>query len=381
LPTVLQGLPLLRIKFDKMSGDIDVNERLREQCSVGDEDDVMRHLRNGAAVNSQNRVNGWSALHFAARREHAGIVRVLLEHGADTSIKNNKGEVAIDMTSNKEIRRIVESYQVRNEESQKEDSRGANTCDSETNQNGGTGEDRPLSTVGFLPGYLANPVFPYTFAAPKVTANESDAASSSDNSDQHVLVPGYLANPVYAVAARGPILASGRTPSSETLQNDGTVNFVPGYIANPVIPYAVAASQAQESNEIKQIFVPHVEQFGSLVNTYVNSMKSLEKPVEYHMCDSCKTTPVATVYVGSNISELVIKVRKAYTNDPDFIEVELNRKILTYDELINVCSKELKVDRDSITKIRKLPNSVVRRDKDVQRLQPFQELEVVLLNS
>ena len=365
-----------------MSGDIDVNERLREQCSVGDEDDVRRHLRNGAAVNSQNRVNGWSALHFAARREHAGIVRVLLEHGADFSIKNHKGEMASDMTSNKEIRRIIESYQARNEECQREDStQGSSSCDSDTNQNGGIGEDRPLSNVSFLPGYIANPVFPYTFAAPKVSTTDSDTASSTDNSDQHVLVPGYLANPVYAVAARGPILASGRTPSSESLQNDGTVNFVPGYIANPVIPYAVAATQAQESNEIKQIFVPHVEQFGSLVNTYVNSMKSLEKPVEYHMCDSCKTTPVATVYVGSNISELVIKIRRANTNDPDFIEVELNRKILTYDELINVCSKELKIDRDSITKIRKLPNSIVRRDKDVQRLQPFQELEVVLFNS
>ena len=365
-----------------MSGDIDVNERLREQCSVGDEDDVMKHLRSGAAVNSQNRVNGWSALHFAARREHAGIVRILLEHGADTGIRNHKGEVAVDMTSNKEIRRIIESYHVRNEESRKEDNtQGVNTCNSDTNQNGDIDEDRPLSTVGFLSGYLANPVFPYTFAAPKVSTNDSGAASSTENSDQHVLVPGYLANPVYAVAARGPILASGRTPSSETLQNDGTVNFVPGYIANPVIPYAVAASQAQESNEIKQIFVPHVEQFGSLVNTYVNSMKSLEKPVEYHMCDSCQTTPVATVFVGSNISELVIKIRKANTNDPDFIEVELNRKILTYDELINVCSKELKIDRDSVTKIRKLPNSIIRRDKDVQRLQPFQELEVVLLNS
>ena len=362
-----------------MSGEIDVNERLREQCSVGEEEDVLGHLRNGAAVNSQNRVNGWSALHFAARREHAGIVRVLLEHGADPGVKNHKGEHAIDMTLNKEIRRIIESFNVPNKGNQ--NNAISNASDADERQS--TKESQaPPSGVSFLSGYLANPVFPYTFAAPKVSANEDSTTSSHDNKDQHVLLPGYLtANPVYAVAAGGPILANGNIPSSGTLQSDGTVNFVPGYIANPVIPYAVAASQAKESNEIKQIFVPHVEQFGSLVNTYVNSMKSLEKPVEYHMCDSCKTTPVATVHVGPNISELVIKIRKANTDDPDFIEAELNRKVLTYDELINVCSKELKIDRDSIAKIRKLPDTVIRRDRDVQRLQPFQELEVLLLNN
>lgn len=365
----------------RMGGDIDVNERLREQCSVGGEEDVLKHLRDGAAVNSQNRVNGWCALHFAVRREHAGIVRVLLEHGADTGIRNHKGELAIDMTSNKEIRRIIEGTRVTIADNQKgENTQGAKANNVEPCPSN-EGSSQP-SAVGFLSGYLANPVFPYQFAPPKISSEQSDTSSSHESKDQHVLLPGYLANPIYAVAAGSQILATGNAPSSEALHNDGTVNFVPGYIANPVIPYAVAtASQANESNEIKNIFVPHVEQFGSLVNTYVTSFKSLEKPVEYHMCDSCKTTPVATVYAGSNISEIVIKIRKANTNDLDFIEVELNRKVLTYDELINVCSKELKVDRDSISKIRKLPDTVIRRDKDVQRFTPFQELEVVLLNS
>lgn len=363
-----------------MSGDIDVNESLREQCSVGQEEDVLRFLRDGAAVNSQNRVNGWCALHFAARREHAGIVRVLLDHGAEAGIKNHKGELAVDMTSNKEIRRLIEGYcNVKDVETK--NSNEVPSDSSEAQSVSASGGSQP-SGVSFVPGYLANPVFPYTFAPQKVSASDQDDPSASnDSKDQHVLLPGYIANPIYAVAAGSPLLATGSAPSSEALHNDGTVNFVPGYIANPVIPYAVAASKSNESNEIKQIFVPHVEQFGSLVNSYVTSMKSLEKPVEYHMCDSCKTTPVATVFVGSNVSELVIKIRKANTRDLDFIEVELNRKVLTYDELINVCSKELKLDRDSITKIRKLPDTVIRRDKDVQRLQPFQELEVVLGDS
>ena len=357
-----------------MSGDIDVNETLREQCSVGGDEDVLRQLRDGAAVNSQNRVNGWTALHFAVRREHASIVRLLLEHGADASAKNLKGEKAIDMTSNKEIRKIITDFFSKNNNCKREDQNNEPKSSL-------VGVNEP--SVNIVPGYLANPVFPYTLATSTSLKGESDNQAGSDHNDKHVLVPGYLANPVipYAVAASGQIMASGQIPTTEVLQGDGGVNFVPGYIANPVIPCAVAASHPNENtNEIKQIFVPHVEQFGSLVNSYVNSVKSLEKSSEYHLCDSCKTTPVATVFVGTDISELVIKIRNANHKDPDFIEVELNRKILTYDELLNVCTRELKIDRDSIAKIRKLPDTIVRRDKDVQRLQPYQELEVVLLS-
>lgn len=366
------------VHLDTMSGDLDVNEKLREQCSKGKEADVLQQLRNGGAVNSQNIVNGWTALHCAVRREHVGIVQVLLENGADPGIRNHKGELAIDMTSNKDICKILNGLEMRKKECcdigeqevpTKEASNASTTPTKHVNAN----------SVNFVPGYLANPLFPYALQTSTTLRKASENNHQVELKDQHVILPGYLANPVFpcAVAARAPVMANGSMPKAS--ETDATMNFVPGYFANPLIPCAVETRRDHENNdEIKQMFVPHVEQFGSLVNTYVNSMKSLEKPVEYRMCDSCKTTPVATVFVGSNISEIIVKIRKANYDDPDFIEVELNRKVLTYDELLNVCSRELKIDRDSITKIRKLPDTVVHRDKDVMRLQPYQELEVVL---
>lgn len=77
-------------------------------------------------------------------------------------------------------------------------------------------------------------------------------------------------------------------------------------------------------------------------------------------------------------SELVLKVRIARTNDSDFIEVELNRNKLTYQALVEKCCEELEVDAKDVVKVRKLPNTIMRKDKDVQRLSDFQELEIVV---
>ncbi|NXK03284.1 ANR40 protein, partial [Herpetotheres cachinnans] len=78
--------------------------------------------------------------------------------------------------------------------------------------------------------------------------------------------------------------------------------------------------------------------------------------------------------------ELVLKVRIQNPNlrENDFIEIELDRQELTYKELLRVSCCELGVNPEHVQKIRKLPNTMLRKDKDVARLQDFQELELVL---
>ncbi|NWH72950.1 ANR40 protein, partial [Piaya cayana] len=77
--------------------------------------------------------------------------------------------------------------------------------------------------------------------------------------------------------------------------------------------------------------------------------------------------------------ELVLKVRVQSLRDTDFIEIELDRQELTYRDLLRVSCCELGVSPEQVEKIRKLPNTLVRKDKDVARLQDFQELELVLV--
>lgn len=64
----------------------------------------------------------------------------------------------------------------------------------------------------------------------------------------------------------------------------------------------------------------------------------------------------------------------------DFIEVELDRNKLTYEALMSLLTKELRIDRQMVQKVRKLPNTILRKDKDVQRLVDYQEIELVLTN-
>ncbi|XP_014483820.1 PREDICTED: ankyrin repeat domain-containing protein 40-like [Dinoponera quadriceps] len=75
--------------------------------------------------------------------------------------------------------------------------------------------------------------------------------------------------------------------------------------------------------------------------------------------------------------ELVLKIRIASTADPDFVEIELPRSELTYQALLGICCKELNLTPHQILKLRKLPNTRLRKDKDIQRLQNFQEIEVI----
>lgn len=55
-------------------------------------------LNSGIFINSQNN-DGWNALHFAASCKPAGLVEILLEYGADKSIRTNKGNTAYILAS------------------------------------------------------------------------------------------------------------------------------------------------------------------------------------------------------------------------------------------------------------------------------------------
>ncbi|KAM7334104.1 hypothetical protein ACRRTK_007424 [Alexandromys fortis] len=87
--------------------------------------------------------------------------------------------------------------------------------------------------------------------------------------------------------------------------------------------------------------------------------------------DPCKTDTT----VGP---ALVLKVRIQNSKENDFIEIELHRQELSYQNLLHVSCCELGIHPEQVEKIRKLPNTLLRKDKDIQRLQDFQELELLV---
>ena len=60
-------------------------------------------------TNSQHDINGWTALHWAAKRNHLNIVNLLCNHGADKNVATNKGEVAAQLTSEGVIK-VLHNY-------------------------------------------------------------------------------------------------------------------------------------------------------------------------------------------------------------------------------------------------------------------------------
>ena len=95
-----------------------MEEKLREAACFGDIEGVKEliaryikwpgmqnskfkplFLSRGVNTNSQHDINGWTALHWAAKRNHLNIVNLLCNHGADKNIATNKGEVAAQLTS------------------------------------------------------------------------------------------------------------------------------------------------------------------------------------------------------------------------------------------------------------------------------------------
>ncbi len=97
------------------------------------------------------------------------------------------------------------------------------------------------------------------------------------------------------------------------------------------------------------------------------NVSTLSRPFSSHI-----SPPV----LPSTSCPLLIKIRVSGSGESDFYEVELASP--TYDTLLKACAEEIEVESSLIVKIRKLPNILVRKDRDVQRLKEGQELEVVL---
>ncbi|EDO35232.1 predicted protein [Nematostella vectensis] len=208
-------------------------EKLREFCCDGDVEKARFLLQQGVDVNSSNKINGWTPLHWASKRNHTGIVKLLLANGAKLDSTTIRGETAAQLTKDPSIQQLL----------------------------------------------------------------------SVENTIEPV--------------------------------EDSKLPIVPNYIKFP-----------------KFIYGRDAKDWGQ----------------------------VDTVNVAKG-EELVLKVRKRNNNgiigEKDFIEVELDFGDLSFENLVDVCCRELSVDPHSVTKIRKLPDTIIRKDKDVKRLKQYQELEIV----
>lgn len=248
-------------------------EKFREACCFGDTDAVMTLISRGVNVNSPHEINGWTGLHWACKRDHVEVVRLLLTKGADIDIENNQAQKPAHLTTNLQILQLLGAE-------------GPTTCEGTA----GNEESLPIT-----PNYLSNPPNDY-----KVQVN-----------------PGSVKN----------LFGKAQTNGIESTDT----------CSAPLIGKGVPASPAQSS-----------------IST---SMQDI---------------------LPRQSKEMVLKVRIANSDDPDFIEIDLQKAQINYSYLLTTCCKEMAVNPQMVERIRKLPNTRLRNDKDVQRLTDYTELELVM---
>ncbi|XP_042876384.1 ankyrin repeat domain-containing protein 40-like [Penaeus japonicus] len=251
-------------------------EKLREACCYGDNEAVIALVTRGANINSKHDINGWTGLHWAAKRGNLETVRWLLANGADPKLTNNQSQTPADLSNDLNILQLL----------------GTNSTNS--------------------------------------------AEGTAPNSESLPITPNYMAHPPPIKQA----VHSTNSPPSKPLTNGITeVNGYPG-----------TGSLPSNSNPSMSSCVPRQGMGSSSAQDF-----SQKQP-----------------------KELVLKVRIANTDDPDFIEIDFPVTHMNFSHLLTTCCKELAVNPQLVERIRKLPNTRLRNDKDVKRLENFTELELVI---
>ncbi|KAI1896600.1 hypothetical protein AGOR_G00096440 [Albula goreensis] len=352
-----------------LSVDKELQERLREASAIGDIDEVRVLVESGVNINSQNEINGWTCLHWACKRNHGPIVAYLLNSGADKEVLTSKGELAVQLTSKPDIRRLL----------------------------GVEEEDVPEvkePELPIIPNYLSNPPFPYG------KTDTEDLILESHNSTNGTVDQEPHCEPVSPPVSSLPNNKQEQSSFTDTEEQRQAV-YIPvpeqnGLSLNPQGAVNGTLSAINHSNHTECTQTAHQSRplCSSLPSTNGSFGAQVDKPTvsrQQSVPQQLNTTQAGmsmpafqpfffTSTFPVNVQELVLKVRIQNPNarENDFIEVELDRQELTYRSLLRVCCRELGISSDHVEKIRKLPNTMLRKDKDVARLQDFQELEVVL---
>jgi len=247
----------------------DMEEKLREAACFGDIDGVKELLSRGVNVNAQHDINGWTALHWAAKRNHLNIVNLLCNHGADKNIPTNKGEVAAQLTGEGVIKVLLNAMK------------------------GSGGGASPAPTT------------------PK--------------------------------------------PAVKRERVEEKLPITPNYLRDPPLAYQV---------DIEDRPAPEKKEKEKTSN---NSSHKIDKRLKLN---NFRDEP--------ETSELILKIRASNQADPDFIEIEIPRDALTLEYLVVMGCEELGLSSGNVDRVRKLPNTRLRRDKEVERLVNYQEIEFVL---
>ncbi|XP_050716848.1 ankyrin repeat domain-containing protein 40-like isoform X4 [Eriocheir sinensis] len=163
--------------------------------------------------------------------------------------------------------------------------------------------------------------------------------------------------------------AEGPTTCEGTAGNEESLPITPNYLSNPPNDYKVQVNPGSAKNLFGKA------QTNGIESTDTCSAPLIGKGVPASPAQSSISTSMQDILPRQ---KMVLKVRIANSDDPDFIEIDLQKAQINYSYLLTTCCKEMAVNPQMVERIRKLPNTRLRNDKDVQRLTDYTELELVM---
>ena len=163
--------------------------------------------------------------------------------------------------------------------------------------------------------------------------------------------------------------------------------ITPSYITHPPFPYYDVEKSMQQVLSLQPSLPSHLSGHGPpppnedplseglkalnlLSSEQPIPTKSQRDSLQPSSSSSSSSSP------SSTSQPLVVKVRLCGSGECDFVEVEVPS--VTYQALLQTCCEELEVNAADVAKIRKLPNVLIRKDRDIQRMKEGQELEIVM---
>ncbi|KAJ1901513.1 hypothetical protein LPJ66_000736 [Kickxella alabastrina] len=124
-------------------------EDFREMAAMGNIKAVTAYLRSGIQVDHQNKMNGWTALHWACARGHLKVADMLIRAGANLHIKNAKSQRPVDICKTDELRELFGFHMGSPE--MEESCRASSVI---------------MSEQSFVPNYMNNPDFSKAWGVP-----------------------------------------------------------------------------------------------------------------------------------------------------------------------------------------------------------------------
>ena len=147
-------------------------------------------------------------------------------------------------------------------------------------------------------------------------------------------------------------------PMNGNGSNSSTTSFTPAFLKNPSFHY---------SNKTLYSF-----DTSSQVKTDTSLLKATDETTETLL------NPKRIKFLDKHIERDIVTVRFKASTDEDFVEIDLDKANTTFEEFKELIYKELNhIDKNlCISKIRKLPNVLVRNTSDIRRLKEEQEIVV-----